>query len=415
MDNNLMAPMTRATLMDSVLGPYVAQYCARLHDGRYAASTRRIYLCCVAHFAHWITTEKLALGKADEVAGRQFVACHLPHCDCPPPVRRVPHEVRAALSHLHEVLRSAGVLAASPGGAGFIGPELAAFDRYMDTVRGLAATTRRQRVQIVGRFLTARFPAAPIVLADITAANLGRFVLGDGERRSAGTIGVMAGALRCYLRFRGLAGDPIGALAEGIPVAAHWRLATLPDVLSQAEIDQLLGSFGGPLSSARRAYAMVRCLADLGLRASEVARLRLEDIDWGTGTLRLTQGKSRRTDVLPLPPETGHAIADYLHTERPRTTNRAVFVRHVAPYDKPIGKGVVQRAVREAYRRCGWSRTRVHILRHSVASRLLRQGAPLKEIADVLRHRSLDTSAIYAKVDTGRLAAVALPWPGRVS
>ena len=415
MDNDLMAPMTRATLMDSVLGPYVAQYCARLHDGRYAASTRRIYLCCVAHFAHWITTEKLALGKADEVAGRQFVACHLPHCDCPPPVRRVPHEVRAALSHLHEVLRSAGVLAASPGGAGFIGPELAAFDRYMDTVRGLAATTRRQRVQIVGRFLTARFPADPIVLADITAANLGRFVLGDGERRSAGTIGVMAGALRCYLRFRGLAGDPIGALVEGIPVAAHWRLATLPDVLSQAEIDQLLGSFGGPLASARRAYAMVRCLADLGLRASEVARLRLEDIDWGTGTLRLTQGKSRRTDVLPLPPETGRAIADYLHTERPRTTNRAVFVRHVAPYDKPIGKGVVQRAVREAYRRCGWSRTRVHILRHSVASRLLRQGAPLKEIADVLRHRSLDTSAIYAKVDTGRLAAVALPWPGRPS
>ncbi len=307
------------------------------------------------------------------------------------------------------------MLAASPGGAGFIGPELAAFDRYMDTVRGLAATTRRQRVQIVGRFLTARFPADPIVLADITAANLGRFVLGDGERRSAGTIGVMAGALRCYLRFRGLAGDPIGALAEGIPVAAHWRLATLPDVLSQAEIDQLLGSFGGPLASARRAYAMVRCLADLGLRASEVARLRLEDIDWGTGTLRLTQGKSRRTDVLPLPPETGRAIADYLRTERPRTTNRAVFVRHVAPYDKPIGKGVVQRAVREAYRRCGWSRTRVHILRHSVASRLLRQGAPLKEIADVLRHRSLDTSAIYAKVDTGRLAAVALPWPGRAS
>ncbi len=224
---------------------------------------------------------------------------------------------------------------------------------------------------------------------------------------------MMAGALRCYLRFRELAGDPIGALAEGIPVAAHWRLATLPAVLSPAEIAQLLGSFGGPLVSAKRAYAMVRCLVDLGLRASEVALLRLEDIDWGTGTLRLTQGKSRRTDVLPLPAETGRAIADYLRTERPRTTNRAVFVRHVAPYDKPIGKGVVQRAVREAYRRCGWSRTRVHILRHSVASRLLRQEAPLKEIADVFRHRSLDTSAIYAKVDTGRLAAVALPWPGR--
>jgi integrase len=158
---------------------------------------------------------------------------------------------------------------------------------------------------------------------------------------------------------------------------------------------------------------MVRCLADLGLRAAEVARLQLDDLDWQSGTLRVAYSKSRRTDLLPLPAETGRAIADYLHDERPPTANRAVFVRHVAPYDEPIGRGVVQRAVREAYRRCGWTRTRVHTLRHSVASRLLRQGRPLKEIADVLRHRSLDTSAIYAKVDDVRLAAIALPWPGR--
>jgi integrase len=225
----------------------------------------------------------------------------------------------------------------------------------------------------------------------------------------------MGGALRCYLRFRDLAGDPVGGLIAAIPSAAHWRLATLPDVLSQTEVEQLLKSFDGPLPSAKRAYAMVRCLADLGLRASEAAHLQLDDIDWRAGTLRLAKGKSRRVDILPLPPETGRAIAEYLRTERPLTANRAVFVRHVAPYDEPIAAGVVRRAVREAYRRCGWTRSRVHTLRHSVASRLLQQGTPLKEIADILRHRSLDTSAIYAKVDTNRLAAVALPWPGRAS
>jgi integrase/recombinase XerD len=160
---------------------------------------------------------------------------------------------------------------------------------------------------------------------------------------------------------------------------------------------------------------MVRCLVDLGLRAGEVARLQLDDLDWRAGTLRIAQGKSRRTDLLPLPVETGRAIADYLRAERPTTTNRAVFVRHVAPYDEPIRASAVQRSVRAAYRRCGWTRTRVHVLRHSVASRLLLQGRPLKEIADVLRHRSLDTSAIYAKVDKVRLAAVALPWPGRTA
>ncbi|CAH2605728.1 Tyrosine-type recombinase/integrase (plasmid) [Rhodovastum atsumiense] len=399
-----------------MFGPYVAQYCCYLRDRRYATHTRHIYLGCVAHFARWLAAEGLGLEDADEQAGRRFVSTHLPHCDCPSPVRRTPHEVRAALAHLHRVLRGCGALAApQPGEIGPIASELAAFDRYMSAVRGLAASTRRQRVRIVGAFLTGRFGNRPLALADLTTAELSRFVLGsgDGSRRSAGTMQLMTDALRCYLRFRSLAGDPVGALAKTIPTAAHWRLASLPEVLSPAEIDQLLGSFGEAIPSRKRAYAMVRCLTDLGLRAAEVARLQLDDLDWQAGTLRIAHGKSRRTDLLPLPVETGRAIADYLHGERPTTTNRAVFVRHVAPYDEPIRTGVVQRIVREAYRRCGWTRTRVHILRHSVASRLLRQGLPLKEIADVLRHRSLDTSAIYAKVDDVRLTAIALPWPGR--
>jgi integrase len=185
----------------------------------------------------------------------------------------------------------------------------------------------------------------------------------------------------------------------------------LPEVLTNAETDELLRSFDQPFPSRRRAYAMARCLIDLGLRCSEVAKLRLEDINWSDGTIRLVGTKTRRADVLPLPAATGSAIAAYLREERPQTLNRAVFVRHVAPYDKPIEKSVVRRAVLDGYRRCGWSRTGVHILRHTVASRLLRAGAPMKDIADILRHRSLDTSAIYAKVDLNRLAAVGLPWP----
>jgi site-specific recombinase XerD len=401
-----------------VLGPYVAEYCCYLRHRRYAAQTRHIYLGCIAHFARWLDAEGLGSKQADEQAGRRFISTHLPHCGCTPPVRRKPHEVRAALSHLCRVLRSCGALPASPpGDTGPIVPELAAFEHYMGGVRGLAANTCRQRVRIVGTFLAERFGDGPLALADLTTAQLSRFVLGagNGKVRSAGTVRVMTSALRCYLRFRALAGDPVGALAETIPAAAHWRLASLPDVLSPAEVDQLLGSFGEAVPSCKRAYAMVRCLLDLGLRASEVARLQLDDVDWRAGTLRIAQGKSRRSDLLPLPVETGRAIADYLRAERPTTTNRAVFVRHVAPYDEPIRASSVQRAVREAYRRCGWTRTRVHTLRHSVASRLLRQGQPLKEIADLLRHRSLDTSAIYAKVDDVRLAAVALPWPGRTA
>src|SRR5690606_36254614 len=122
------------------------------------------------------------------------------------------------------------------------------------------------------------------------------------------------------------------------------------------------------------------------LRSSEVVKLQLDHINWTDGTIKLVGTKSRRADSMPLPSATGAAIAAYLHEERPATSNRAIFVRHVAPYDEPITTGSVKRAVLAGYRRCGWTRTGVHILRHSMASRLLRTGAPMKEIADILRH-----------------------------
>jgi site-specific recombinase XerD len=417
-------------LKHSVLRGYVSAYSDHLHRGRYAPNTRRAYLCCVAHFAHWLTTEHHTLSAVSEAAVRQLVAAHLPRCDCPYPVRRIPHEVRAALAQLLVVLRAEGAIPSDAPPQTHLARELADFDAHMRDVAGLASNTRRQRCGIVGRFLAGLSQDGPILIPAIAPAAIRKFALGDGAEWSAGTIGVIGGAIGGYLRFRAMAGkavqgsggeavarpgDRVTELLAAIPRAAHWRLASLPEVLSDAEIGELLGSFDRPFRSHRRAFAMVRCLTDLGLRCREVANLRLEDINWIDGTLRLAETKTRRIDTLPLPDATGAAIAAYLREERPRTSNRAIFVRHVAPYDTPVKSRVVQRAVQAAYRRCGWKRSRVHIIRHSVASRLLRAGTPMKEIADVLRHRSLDTSAIYTKIDLSRLASVALPWPGSAS
>ena len=151
------------------------------------------------------------------------------------------------------------------------------------------------------------------------------------------------------------------------------------------------------------------------MRSSEVANLGLDDIDWCAATITLRRTKSRREDVMPLPAATGRAIADYLKFERPQTTNRAVFVRNIAPRDQPIGPHLVRKVIRQAYARAGLPYTRSHLLRHTMASRLLEGGSSLKEVADVLRHRSLNTTLIYAKLDSRNLAAVALPWPGSVS
>jgi integrase len=407
-------PEDHAWLHGSVLGPHISNYYCYLQKRQYAANTRRIYIRCVAHFAHWLRKHRYQL-KSIRRAVDRFLTEHLPYCSCRKGIRRLVHENRAALRHLLNVLKDSGVIAPNQEPASHLLDELLRFDTYMEQTRGLALSTRTQRLTLMRRFLTQRFGFSPVVVAHLRPVDITRFMFDQTNTWRAGSLHVIRSALRCYLQFRRLAGDQVQHLLMGVPSVANWRLAPLPEVLSEMEIEQLLRSFDQPFPSCKRAYAMMRCLLDLGLRCGEVVRLCLDDIDWHAGTIRVKASKSRRIDLLPLPAKTGRAITNYLISERPPTSNRAVFVRHVAPRDEPIGTGVVQRAVHDAYRRCGWNRRGAHILRHTVATRLLRVGTPLKEIADILRHRNLDTSLVYTKLDVDRLAAVGLSWPGSVS
>lgn len=276
----------------------------------------------------------------------------------------------------------------------------------MEQVRGLARSTRRRRLKIVEALVRKAAVVTP------SADQLRRFIAQELDRVSPASGGAVATALRSYLRFRAFEGDRIEHLLPVIGSPARWRLAPLPQPLSRADVERLLGAFPPGLPSRLRSYAIVRCIVDLGLRTHEVSSLTLDDIDWAAGTLRIAKCKTRRVDLMPLPQATGRAIAEYLRAERPTTANRQVFVRHVAPVDEPVSPNVVRNTVRNAYRRCGLPYTRVHLLRHTLASRLLDTGGTLKEVADVLRHRQLDTTLIYAKVDLNRLGAVMMPWPG---
>jgi integrase/recombinase XerD len=408
----ILQPEPQAWLSSSIIAPYRDRYVARLREGRYAHNVIRVYLASVAHFARWLSKQDICLPSLSEAMLDRFLNEHLPICSCPQPVRRTRHELRTAIRHLLRMLEAEGtVLPADEQDDR--SKELAAFDAYMRDVGGLAETTRRQRLRIVGDFLGHVFGADCVIIAKIDIAAVRRFVLGEGHDWGAGAVRVAGSSVGCYLKYRQMRGDEVAKLLQAIPRAAHWRLAPLPEILSPAEIDVLLASFSANLPSGRRAFAMVRCVTDLGLRCVEVVKLRIDDIDWRNGTVRISRSKTHFTDCLPLPEATGEAIADYLMYERPKTASRAIFVRHVAPYDVPILPGVAKRAVIAAFRRCGWDRSDPHILRHSLASRLLREGTPMKHIADILRHRSLDTSKIYTKIDLDRLRAVALPWPGR--
>lgn len=415
MEDRVVAhPQPLAWLNKGVLAKHVVSYQGFLNERRYAPATRHIYLCCVAHLAHWMVSAGLSPRQIGETTINRFLEEHLPQCRCPAPVQRSHTDSRAALRLFLKALREGGQIAPREA-SDHISRELRRFDLFMVDVRGLAATTRSLRLRLIGRFLRDQFGSKAVSARQIKPADLRRFLFVRHQALSAAGLNAIAAALRGYIQFRAALGDPVQHLNFSVPTIANRRLSALPRVLSEADILRLLRSIDRSTPSGKRAYAMARCLVDLGLRAQETIRLRLEDIDWQNGTIRLSANKSRRTDVLPLPTETGRAIAAYLRAERPKTTNRAVFVRHVAPYDEPIGPGVVRNVIIAAFRRCGWSHCHVHILRHSTASRLLAAGTPLKEIADILRHRSLDTTAIYTKVDTNRLAAVALPWPGRAA
>ena len=403
----------RVWLHDSVLAPYVDAFASRLKQGRYSAGVQRSYLACLAHLARWMEQSCLPLPHLSEHSLEPFLSRHLPRCDCPRPVVRDRAIVRAACTHLLAVLRQQGVIPLPVAPTGPVEDELHRYDEYMRDVRGLAEGTRGGQLHMVRRLLLHRFADRPVVIAQLQPEELRQFINRQLELRGTPShAATLTSALRMYLRYRTTRGDRVQALLAVIRSPAHWSMATLPRALTPTEINRLLRSFSSARPSPRRGYAIVRCALDLGLRSAEVAHLQLSDIDWHAGTITLRGTKSHRQDILPLPASTGRALAAYLRGERPKSTNGAVFVRRLAPRDRPIGADAIRKVIRGAYRRIGLKHGRSHALRHALACRLLAQGSSLKEVADVLRHRSLNTSMIYAKLDHRRLSAVALPWPG---
>lgn len=231
---------------------------------------------------------------------------------------------------------------------------------------------------------------------------------------SASHASAVVAALRAYIRYRATCGDASHALLGAISSPVRWSQASLLRALTTEEVQWLEAYCAQAKRAPLRLAAMVRLALDLGLRVGEIAKLELGDFDWRAGTVTLKRTKSERQDVLPLPAATGQALAQYIRHERPVTTLTSMFVRRLAPHDRPIGVDAVSRTIGRALRSAGISRS-CHALRHTLACRLVNSGSPIKEVADVLRHRSLDTSLIYAKLDLQLLAEVALPWPGSAS
>ena len=401
----------RDWLTDGPLNDVVAPYIEALRNQRYPDHTIRAYLGCLAHFSHWIKTDEIRMSSLDAALIRRFLRDHLPACTCPAPCYPSVASSGAALRHMLRLLPCdpSAVTLTDP-----VAVELERFGEYLSNICGLAPVTRDRRVHYVGTFLVREFGVSTPVIAQLSATRLDTFFAELSSHLRPASLRVVGNSLRSYFRYRALLGESTAALVASLPRIADWRRTTLPKVLADAELDAFLKAFDCTDPVGLRDYAIARCLLDLGLRGHEVTYLTLESVDWRSATLTISSTKSKRVQQLPLPVSTGEAIAQYLRRGRPQTVNRALFVRHRAPYDKPLGVPAIRNSMNRAFVRCGL-RDRfcnTHVLRRTMATQLQRSGASVKEIADLLRHQSLDTANTYARVDLEGLRAVALPWPG---
>ena len=295
----------------------------------------------------------------------------------------------------------------------YIKEELCRYDEHLRDVRGLSSGTRKDRLRIIGLLLEGKFKHREVVFTRMQPDDVRQFLATRlAQCQTSSNASQHAAALRSYLRYRATCGDSVAQLAAVIQNPVHWKLASLPRALTPDEIGRLLKSFSTRYRWPKRSYAIIRCALDLGLRSGEIAGLKISDIDWLTGTVTLKGTKTLRQDILPLPMETGQALAEYLQHERPPSSSPSIFVMHRGDHDRGVTAGAIRGVIGWAYRRIGLKHTRSHALRHAFACRLVERGSSLKEVADLLRHRSLNSTLIYVKLDTPKLAAVALPWPG---
>lgn len=406
-------PLARAWLLDGPLATHVDAYKALLDRGSYAAQTIGNYIGALAHFAHWMTRCHVTADQLDEACIEQFLDFHLPSCDCPAAALKTRSDLSAGLGHLLAMLRDQRVIAELQPPTGPIADELSRYDAHMRDARGLAVGTREDRLYRVGQFLRWKFADREFTGKEMLVEDLRAFITKELERvNTTSHAQSLAASFRAYFRYRLTCGDEVRGLLGAISTPAQWTLASLPRALTAGEVQRLMTHCEQTVSSRWRLLSMVRLALDLGLRSGEIAKLELSDIDWRNGTVKLKQTKSMRQDILPLPTATGEALAEYLRHERPITTIKTIFVRLKAPHDQPIGVDAVRAFIGRALRCAGIAHGRSHSLRHTLACRIVNGGGSIKDVADMLRHRSLNTSVIYAKLDQDSLVEVALPWPG---
>jgi len=364
----------------------------------------RLKLLLLTNFGQWLRRNNLAVTSLDE----RLVEAFLKH------KHRVHRGDLRTLQQFLDHLRRHHVVPARNLACdrSLLADILNRYETHLRTERGLVPVTIRGYLPFVHTFLLERFRGRPFLLKAVKASDISDFVLRHSPSMGIKTAQLMTTAFRSFFRFLFQKEELQTDLAASVPTVADWRLSTVPKFLTSEEIEHLLKACDRRMATGRRDYAILLLLARLGLRAGEVVALQLEDINWRAGGI-LIRGKGLLHDRMPIPGDVGEALASYLRRDRPPCQTRRVFVCTKAPRRGFAGPSTLTTIVRRALDRANLQPEfkGAHLLRHSLATSMLRSGATMGEIGEVLRHRALNTTEIYAKVDFDGLRSLAHSWP----
>lgn len=399
---------TLKRMHDGSLGAHVDDFARQMLEQGYARASIRYALQLVADFGRWLSKHR---STVPQLTG-EHLACYLRYRSRG---RHFRSGDASILRRLLALLVEQGVVTEAPP----IEPTSAErlegeFRRYLEQQRRLAPATVINYLEYARRFLAENCRDGEVRLDLLQAAGVVGFVQREAARlHHAKRAKLMTSALRSllqYARFRGLIKVD---LRMSVPTVANWSMASLPRALSADELQTLLSGCERQSAVGRRNWAILLLLARLGLRAGEVVALALDDFDWATGEICIRNAEGH-ADHLPIPEDVGEAVTDYLRHARPACASRRVFVRIRAPHRGFATSAAISTLVMRALARAGLNPAHkgAHLLRHTVATQMLRRGASLTEIGELLRHRNPQTTMIYAKVDLDLLRPLALPWPG---
>lgn len=392
-------------------GQLLDGFACDIHDSGYSTSQGARHLRAAAHLMAWVDGQGISGVDISQDTLARF-AGHLQECRCAGFLGvdrdRVIRGARAFVAHQHR-LRPASAEACGSTDAHSAVWE--SFSQWMRQHRGTSVRTLQDYRSCLQSFLD-RF-GEDFASDQLDAPRLRQFILERGRSIGLSRAKSTTSALRMFIRFLIAQGKCPAGLDHAIPSLAYWRLSTLPRYIQPEEVERVISSPNRDTPAGRRDRAILLLLARLGLRGGDVLDLRLTDIDWHAATI-CVRGKNRRQSQLPLTQEVGDALVDYLHSGRPSTDSDHVFVRSLAPFRRFRDVRAISDVAKLAMRRAGVdfpARGAAHVLRHSLATSMLRQGASLQDIAAILRHQSIASTQIYAKVDVITLSEIAQPWP----